>query len=41
MTVYMVCCVHQLVAKFVCRQLDVGKGFLRGGGVDIFQGGGL
>lgn len=37
----MVCCVHQLVAKFVCRQLDGGKGFLGGGDVDIFHQRGL
>lgn len=41
MAVYMVCCVRQLVAEFVCRQLDGGKGFLGGGGDDIFHQRGL
>lgn len=42
----MSCCVHQLVAKFVCLQFDGGRGFLgagrwaggpRGGGLTFFH----
>lgn len=36
----MSCCVHRLVAKFVCLQFDGGRGFLGAGG-RASRGGGL